>query len=1136
MNQKKDAIMKNPYKELSPYLESDASRFKGRTLEIEEMYESFDRNEYLVCHADSGEGKSSIIEAGLIPKMKENNYFPIRVIFNSDEHYKKNNVDFDEVICGIIEKEIELLGENKSFAVSVVYPHRLTNSDELEPFEWEKELIRNNAWLRLRYNRLTIDNLLYTPVLIFDQFEEVFTNPQSQEWTDKFFAWLQELSTDLCPQRIVKEIEKHISENDFPEISTKKYFKAIFSLRSEYVGKLDYWGLQRHYIPMLKNNRYLLRPLTIKGAKEVITQQDGYDGLNAVADDIVDMLRKLQRGKNYVTNNASELPCIPALLLSIVCSKAFEMTPEERSSFIQNLAAEKDEEKELAIYAMIADFYDKAVSKCGIPSGDMAIIEDVLVNNEGNRQRVSSHADALKAIGFSNKYLKKLEKSRLIRVIPEYNRDEDCVELVHDALCPVILKNKEQRRAFEEQAKAEIIQKKVAIERKKNRRYTNLICLVVGFVAILLTIFTTWSSSTGIKTCLTSISHDGIWTYKDLEQFNYLALADSSIIDDKDLSGGMTLRNNLAIKRVYYNLDSIGLKVENCENLQEIILGDDVNKANIEIDASCKSLKRIHIGENVSGLTFSINVDVDSLVFEVSPQNSNYKWGYCFFTDDTKATNRGVLWDARDGHIVYMFLHDDYEVPTRGSFPEDFMMLHVDSPIVYESKTFKNTAVDISKSYAYSGSSIKSYSIKEGNDTIGFGAFYGCEDLKSIYGFPIRIGWMAFSGCKELENIQFDSVIDIGPLAFHNCLSLKKINLSCSNDEPDIVDGIIMGQVAFDNCWNLRSVKFPKVLYLTINQWQALPIIHRSAIFNNCLKLEEVYLPDTIMVFNTLDNTIGEDAGCISTLFINCPNISKVYISPHSLFRIDPVSKIVFYKDIPVICNMAENAEWVEEDSLHYYKDGILFTTVNNEAVHIPRSSIGHFHNWKKFMGTDYYSDDDQLFLFPDTSQSVVFLPYVMEYRQHVGMSFPFSTNVKEIHTPFAEPRMWAKGREPNVCDWSDIVLYVPWGTMSVYEKDYRFRDFQEIREDSVWLRMYMTLHYAFDNLLSKPWKLILLFVMMLPIIGMSRKHIKMEKERHNITLKFRDALFTSSCFLFAFYASLFLLMFYIDYHIISLF
>ena len=440
--------MKNPYKELSPYIESDANRFKGRTLEIEEMYEGFDRNEFLVCHADSGEGKSSVIEAGLIPKMKKNCYFPIRVIFKSDEHFKNNDVDFDEIICAAIQNEIEKLKDNRGVSVNIVYPQRFENSDDYELSGWEKELIGCFAWLKLRYARITVDNLLYTPVLIFDQFEEVFTNPQSQEWTDKFFAWLQELSTDLCPQRIIKELEKHIGKENFPEINTQKFFKAIFSLRSEYVGKLDYWGLQRHYIPLLKNNRYLLRPLTMKGAKEVITQQDGYDGLNDVADNIIDTLRKMQKGKNFVISKSSELPCIPALFLSIVCSRAFSMSPQERTSFVKSLRTNNDND-ESVIYTLIEGFYEDALSKCKIPSKEMGVIEDALVNNEGNRQRISSHADVLKAIDFASQYMEKLGKARLIRIIPEYNREDDSIELVHDALCPVILKKKEQRQELE---------------------------------------------------------------------------------------------------------------------------------------------------------------------------------------------------------------------------------------------------------------------------------------------------------------------------------------------------------------------------------------------------------------------------------------------------------------------------------------------------------------------------------------------------------------------------------------------------------------------------------------------------------------------------------------------------------------
>ena len=308
--------------------------------------------------------------------MRSNCFLPIRILFKSDEHFKNNDVDFDRVICGIISNEVEKLRTNKDITVSVIYPNRLTDSDDPEPADWGRQLIDSNAWLQLRYARITIDNLVYTPVLIFDQFEEVFTNPLSQEWTDRFFAWLQELSADLCPQRIVKAIEAHVSDEDFPEIATRKCFKAIFSLRSEYIGKLDYWGVQRHYIPQLKNSRYLLRPLTIQGAREVITCQEGYNGLNAVADKIIDILRRQQKGRNYVQSLSSTLPCIPALFLSVVCSRAFSMTEQQRTNFMQQLAAENDEDKNSAVNTLTENFYMQAIADTAIPPDDMDVIEE----------------------------------------------------------------------------------------------------------------------------------------------------------------------------------------------------------------------------------------------------------------------------------------------------------------------------------------------------------------------------------------------------------------------------------------------------------------------------------------------------------------------------------------------------------------------------------------------------------------------------------------------------------------------------------------------------------------------------------------------------------------------------------------
>lgn len=487
--------MSNPYKELASYEENDAKKFKGRSIEIQEMYENFSNSEYMVCYADSGEGKSSIIEAGLIPVLRSNFYYPIRIVFK-DKEFKDNNMDFNRFVCQIISNEVDKLKEDTTIRVDTIYPKRLSNDKSSEMTEWEKQMIDSYVWLKLRYAQLTIDNFVFTPVLIFDQFEEVFTNPQSQEWTDRFFAWLQELTMDLCPKVIVNDLGNKLGTEIFPQIATQKHFKAIFSLRSEYIGQLDYWGMQKHYIPQLKNNRYLLRPLTIAGAKEVITQQEGFTGLNDVAEDIVDILRNLQKGKNSVLSKDSQLPCIPALFLSVVCSQAYSLPKQELADFIHKL---REEGKE-TVEKLIGHFYEKAVQDCDIPEKDLEIIEELLVNNAGIRQRISSQSDTLREIDFSNNYMKKLKEARLIRVIPEYNREEKSIELIHDCLCSVIKERKEARNFEREQfklqeaaAKAELA-RKVAEETKRREEQREDITSSL-FLLVLLS-FILWFLST----------------------------------------------------------------------------------------------------------------------------------------------------------------------------------------------------------------------------------------------------------------------------------------------------------------------------------------------------------------------------------------------------------------------------------------------------------------------------------------------------------------------------------------------------------------------------------------------------------------------------------------------------------------
>ena len=94
----------NPYI-IGPYKETDSSMFWGRTTEIDGMYRSFMQNDYLVCYADSGEGKSSIINAGLFPKLRENGYYPINIRFSFDDEII--GLDFDKIINTIINNTIK---------------------------------------------------------------------------------------------------------------------------------------------------------------------------------------------------------------------------------------------------------------------------------------------------------------------------------------------------------------------------------------------------------------------------------------------------------------------------------------------------------------------------------------------------------------------------------------------------------------------------------------------------------------------------------------------------------------------------------------------------------------------------------------------------------------------------------------------------------------------------------------------------------------------------------------------------------------------------------------------------------------------------------------------------------------------
>jgi hypothetical protein len=490
-------MVDNTFLGLQPYTEDDAYRFKGRTEESQELFRLILRNDFTVCYAESGEGKTSLLNAGVFPLLRENMNFPIVITFTSDD-YKLTPDNFDAIIDRCIKDSIAEYNE-KNKGVNVEYKLCSTDFQEIDSqAELHRELSKY-SWWKLRNYRPQAMGLTFTPVFVFDQFEEVFNLPGSIVWTKKFFDWLEDVSSDSCPEEIVEKVRDIIGNKAaFPSIKEEKGFKAVFSLRKEFIGELDYWGMQTHFIPALKDNRYCLKALTYEGAKKVMTQQERFDEAK-VEQVLTHFVGQFSREpENTISEN---LPAIPALLLSVVC----DSWEKDIAAFAKLSTDEIDQ----SLNKILEKFYDETIE---------AVIKDLNSKNEGTVTPESIHKDidtalfdlvdvngkrvrvkAVTTLGtismdserrFSEtlpivKYKEILNKHRIIKITKIDG--EDYVEIVHDCLCPIITKRREIRLAVETKEREERLLREQAKKMRKRISVFGLLTIVVlGLMALFL--------------------------------------------------------------------------------------------------------------------------------------------------------------------------------------------------------------------------------------------------------------------------------------------------------------------------------------------------------------------------------------------------------------------------------------------------------------------------------------------------------------------------------------------------------------------------------------------------------------------------------------------------------------------------
>ena len=476
-------MAENTFLGLQPYTEADAYRFKGRTEESQEFFRLVVRNDYTVCYAESGEGKTSLLNAGVFPLLRQNMFFPIAITFTSDD-YQHTPDSFDTIIDRCIKDSIADYNE-KNKGINIEYKLCSTDFQDTDRLLALQQELSKYSWWKLRNYKPQAMGLTFTPVFVFDQFEEVFNLPGSIVWTKKFFDWLENVSSDSCPDEIVNKVREIIgTDAAFPAIKEEKDFKAVFSLRKEFIGELDYWGMQKCFIPSLKDNRYCLKALTYKGAKKVMTQQECFaeDKVNQVLRYFVQ-----QYSREPEKTIEENLPVIPALLLSVVCDSW-----EKDIDYFSDI---DDNGVDQSLNKILEKFYDEALSTIvvelsqqEINSQTESIRKDIetaifaLVGSNGKRVRRKS--SELSHLDFDAQYKEILSDKRIIKISKVDG--EDYVEIIHDALCPIIAMKKELYLAVEAKKQEE---EKLREQAKKNRKRMLLVVFSFNVALSLMSIF-----------------------------------------------------------------------------------------------------------------------------------------------------------------------------------------------------------------------------------------------------------------------------------------------------------------------------------------------------------------------------------------------------------------------------------------------------------------------------------------------------------------------------------------------------------------------------------------------------------------------------------------------------------------------
>ena len=402
-------MKQNPWLGLATYDEQAVAqgyKFCGRERAIKELYSIIDNNLLTTLYGKSGIGKSSLLQAGVFPCLRSDNYLPIMIRLGIETPAEK---DYASLIIEATHNAIKKIGGQ---CVKTREGRSTRDEERLWDFFHTTEFKdRNEEYL--------------FPVIVLDQFEELY-------YKDK-----QQLNLLLKSLYLLVDDSSLPTTND--DDSTN--YRLVLSIREDDLFHLED-SIDKLRLVEMKYNRYRLRELTDDEARDVI-MRPGVALLNPAESSVIadSIIKEAKAGSEEIST----------AVLSLICSRIYYISQSVQSTAGTSQHITLSQVTSFFKQAegnFLKSFYDDIIKELKSPD-KWYYIEDTLVTDEGRRNSVlKSEFD--KAVP-NNDFLFKGEKS-MLRCITVAGTDIPRVEIIHDMLARQMMSSRNERKLQEQAA------------------------------------------------------------------------------------------------------------------------------------------------------------------------------------------------------------------------------------------------------------------------------------------------------------------------------------------------------------------------------------------------------------------------------------------------------------------------------------------------------------------------------------------------------------------------------------------------------------------------------------------------------------------------------------------------------------